>query len=46
MRLSIASTVELINWVLSWGPHYEVLEPQELRKHIAADPQTAAEVYR
>ena len=46
MRLSIASTIEIINWVLSWGPHCEVLEPRDLRDRIAADLRTAARVYR
>ena len=46
MRLAIASTIEIINWVLSWGPHCEVLQPQDLRDRIANDLRAAARVYR
>ena len=46
MRLAIASTIEIINWVLSWGPHCEVLQPQDLRDRIAGDLRAAARVYR
>jgi len=46
MRLAIASTVEIINWVLGWGPNCEVLEPKELRDRIATEHREAAMVYR
>jgi len=45
MCLAIASTVEIINWVLGWGPHCEVLEPKELRDRIAGEHRDAAKVY-
>ncbi len=46
LRLAIASTVEIINWVLGWGVTCEVLEPKELRDRIAAEHRDAAHVYR
>ncbi len=45
MRLAIASTIEIINWVLGWGANCEVLEPKELRDRIAAEHRDAAKVY-
>ncbi len=45
MRLAIASTVEIINWVLGWGANCEVLEPRELRDRIAGEHREAAKVY-
>jgi predicted DNA-binding transcriptional regulator YafY len=46
MRLAIASTVEIINWVLGWGANCEVIQPRELRDRIAAEHREAARVYR
>jgi len=46
IHLSIASTVEIINWVLGWGATCKVLEPRELRERIAKEHREAAKAYR
>ena len=41
----IAEPQEMIGWIRSWGPDCEVLEPQEIRKQIAADARKATGLY-
>lgn len=41
----LSSTVEIKSWVLSFGRHAEVLEPEALRAEIATDLQTALSRY-
>jgi proteasome accessory factor B len=37
MSLEVCGTVELVNWVLSFGSKVEVLEPQSLRREVAEE---------
>jgi predicted DNA-binding transcriptional regulator YafY len=46
MRLAVASTVELVPWILGWGKSCEVLEPEELRRQVAAEHAAAAKRYK
>lgn len=43
--LELASTVELVPWILSWGPACEVLSPEELRHEVAATLAAAVSGY-
>ena len=45
MRLAVASTLELVPWILGWGESCEVLQPAELREHVARHHRTAAALY-
>ncbi len=45
MHMTIASTVELLPWVLGWGSHCEVIAPESLRAEVAAELRRAAERY-
>ena len=45
MRLAVASTLELVAWVLGWGEACEVLAPAELREHVARHHRDAAALY-
>ena len=45
-RASVAGTIEIRFWILSWGPDVEVLEPADLRTEIAQRLRTAADLYR
>lgn len=45
LRLKISSFLELTNWICSWGPLMEVLEPPELRAKVAKTLRAAAGVY-
>lgn len=45
MRLAVASTLELVPWVLGWGESCEVLAPVELREHVARHHREAAALY-
>jgi predicted DNA-binding transcriptional regulator YafY len=45
LALTVAGTVEIRPWILSWGDAVEVLEPAELRDVIAAAVTTAAKRY-
>ncbi len=45
MFLSIVSTIEIVNWVLGWGPLCEVVAPEDLRTRIADEHRRAAALY-
>jgi predicted DNA-binding transcriptional regulator YafY len=45
LAVTVAGTVEIRPWILSWGDAVEVLEPAELRDVIAAAVTTASKRY-
>lgn len=45
MRLRVKHTLEMKPWIRGWGPECEVLEPEDLRREIAADMIAAGEMY-
>ncbi|HEX2884639.1 MAG TPA: WYL domain-containing protein [Candidatus Limnocylindria bacterium] len=45
LAVTVAGTVEIRPWILSWGDGVEVLEPPELREAVAASVRAAAERY-
>jgi proteasome accessory factor B len=45
LAVTVAGTVEIRPWVLSWGDGVEVLEPPELRDAVAASVRAAAARY-
>jgi len=45
LSLTVASTTELVPWILGWGPNCRVLAPAELRERIAAETRAAAAMY-
>ncbi len=44
-RATVAGTIEIRLWILSWGDDVEVLEPEELRKDVAQTHRRAGERY-
>ncbi len=44
--VSIGDTLEIENWIRSWGSDCEVLSPPELRESIIADLQRSAHTYQ
>jgi predicted DNA-binding transcriptional regulator YafY len=46
MTLRLASSLEIVPWILGWGSHCEVIEPQDVRHQVAEDLVRAAEIYR
>jgi proteasome accessory factor B len=44
-RATVAGTIEIRLWILSWGDDVEVLEPHELRKDVAQTHRRAGERY-
>ena len=44
LAVTVAGTVEIRPWILSWGDGVEVLEPPELRDAVAASVAAAASV--
>lgn len=46
MTMNVDHELEVLPWLLSWGRHVQVLEPQALRKRIANEARTIAEQYR
>ena len=44
-RATVAGTIEIRLWVLSWGDDVEVLEPEALRFDVASTHRRAAERY-
>jgi predicted DNA-binding transcriptional regulator YafY len=45
LTLVLSSLFEVERWVLSWGPHAEVIEPVELREQIRAKAEALAALY-
>ena len=46
LEMEVGSTAELRNWILSFGPGAEVLEPTSLRDDVAKELAAAADLYR
>lgn len=46
MRLEVSIAPDLINWILSWGAHAEVIKPRSLRETIAGAAKAMAKRYR
>ena len=44
-RATVAGTIEIRLWILSWGDEVEVLEPEGLRKDVAQTHRRAADVH-
>jgi predicted DNA-binding transcriptional regulator YafY len=44
-RATVAGTIEIRLWILSWGDDVEVLGPPELRKDVAQTHRRAGELY-
>jgi proteasome accessory factor B len=44
-RATVAGTIEIRLWILSWGDDVEVLEPAALREDVAGRLQRAAALY-
>jgi predicted DNA-binding transcriptional regulator YafY len=45
MTMDVRGTVEVVSWVLGFGPTAEVLAPSELRAQVAAEAAGAAALY-
>jgi predicted DNA-binding transcriptional regulator YafY len=46
LEMKVRGTTELKNWIVSFGPWIEVLEPRELRAEVARMLRSAANLYR
>ncbi len=46
LEMKVRGTTELKNWILSFGPWIEVLEPRELRAEVAQMLRAGADLYR
>jgi len=46
LELTVNTFRELTNWICSWGPNMEVLEPRALRQKVAKTLRDAAAVYQ
>lgn len=44
-RATVAGTIEIRLWILSWGDDVEVLEPEALRKDVASTHRRAASLH-
>jgi proteasome accessory factor B len=44
-RATVAGTIEIKLWILSWGADVEVIEPAELRADVAATLARALTLY-
>jgi proteasome accessory factor B len=44
-RATVAGTIEIRLWILSWGDDVEVLEPETLRKDVASTHRRAASLH-
>jgi predicted DNA-binding transcriptional regulator YafY len=44
-RATVAGTIEIRLWILSWGDEVEVLEPAELRNNVASTHRRAADLH-
>ncbi|HPC82464.1 MAG TPA: WYL domain-containing protein [Thermoanaerobaculaceae bacterium] len=45
LHLTVASTVELLPWILGWGRHCRVLAPPDLADQVAREHREAGEGY-
>ena len=45
-RATVAGTIEIRLWILSWGADVEVLAPETLRRSVAETLEAAAAIYR
>lgn len=45
MTVAVASTVELLPWILGWGCHCQVLSPPALREEAASEHRAALAAY-
>ena len=45
LRLTVAGEGDLIRWILGYGSHVEVLEPDWLRERVAAEAARMASLY-
>lgn len=45
-EVTVAGLREISWWVMTWGDEAEVLEPKELREHVAEAAERMVEVYR
>jgi predicted DNA-binding transcriptional regulator YafY len=45
LQMDVAGTTELATWVMGWGAKVEVLEPEALRRDVAAELARAAARY-
>jgi predicted DNA-binding transcriptional regulator YafY len=43
LTLRVADTIEVKRWILGWGAAAEVLEPESLRRAIAAEARKIAD---
>ncbi|MBI5374404.1 MAG: transcriptional regulator [Candidatus Schekmanbacteria bacterium] len=46
LRFQVSGIKEIKNWINSWLPHCEVLEPTELREDIKEELKQAAKLYK
>ena len=45
LRLTVGGLGEVKRWVMGYGKHAEVLQPESLRREIGEDVQKMAEIY-
>ena len=45
INFNVGITDEVINWIMQWGEHIEVIEPKSLRDTIAQKAQKMAKLY-
>ena len=45
LTMTIAGTVELLSWLLGFGPQVEVMEPPSLREELAREARRMLEIY-
>ncbi len=45
MKLNVGITRELISWILSFGPHAEVIEPEPLKNRVKQDLENTLKKY-
>jgi predicted DNA-binding transcriptional regulator YafY len=45
LRLTVAGEGDLLRWILGYGSHVEVLEPQRLRERVAEEARSMTQIY-